>query len=79
MDINPITIELFVDLVTCSDEVIKKILRQVYNTFQVRLRTKNQDYQFILQISGFREYLAGNYSILSYDRVRMSLRGIQYL
>ncbi|CAD8171964.1 unnamed protein product [Paramecium pentaurelia] len=78
-DINPITIELHVDLVTCSDEVIKKILRVVYNNFQVRLKTKSQENQFVLQISGFREYLAGNYSILSYDRVRMNLRGIQYL
>ncbi|CAD8121098.1 unnamed protein product [Paramecium sonneborni] len=78
-DINPVTIELDVDLVTCSDEVIKKILRAVYNNFQVRLKTKSLENQFVLQISGFREYLAGNYSILSYDRVRMSLRGIQYL
>lgn len=32
-DLNPATIELNVDLVTCSDEVIKKILRSVYNIF----------------------------------------------
>lgn len=33
IDLNPVTIELNVDLVTCSDEVIKKILRAVFNTF----------------------------------------------
>lgn len=38
--INPLTIELHVDLVTCADEVIKKILRAVYNMFQIRLKPK---------------------------------------
>lgn len=77
--INPLRIDLDVDLVTCADEVIKKILRAAYNMFKLRLKPKKLENQFMLQISGYREFLSGNYSMLSYDRVRMSLRGIQYL
>lgn len=40
-NLNPITLELYIDLVTYADEVIKKILREVYNIFQVRLKPKN--------------------------------------
>lgn len=78
-NVNPLTLEIHVELVTCADELIKKILREVYNIFQVRLKPKSKDNQFILQVAGFREYLSGNYPILSYDRVRSSLRGIQFL
>lgn len=32
-----------------------------------------------MQIKGFREYLTGNYPMLSYDRVRINLRGHEHL
>lgn len=40
--LNPLILELHIDLVTYTDEVIKKILREVYNIFQVRLKPKNE-------------------------------------
>ena len=42
----------------------------------IPLSPKNQ---FILQIAGLKEFLTGNHPMLSYDRVRVSLRGMKHL
>lgn len=42
-NVNPLTLEIHVELVTCADELIKKILREVYNIFQVRLKPKSNE------------------------------------
>lgn len=39
-ELNPLVIELNVDLVTSADEVVKKILREVYNIFATKIRPK---------------------------------------
>ncbi|EGR27401.1 phosphatidylinositol- -diphosphate 3-kinase, putative [Ichthyophthirius multifiliis] len=62
-----------------ADEVIKNILREIYKKSQIKLKPLNEDNQFILQIKGFREYLTGNHPMLSYDRVRINLRGHEHL
>ncbi|KAL4497869.1 hypothetical protein ABPG72_000624 [Tetrahymena utriculariae] len=66
-------------LVTGADEVIKNILRKIYKEYKIALKPKDQNHQFILQVKGFREYLAGNHPMLNYDRVRTSLRGLDHL
>ncbi|KAL4490435.1 hypothetical protein ABPG72_002645 [Tetrahymena utriculariae] len=72
-------IEIEAGLVTGADEVIKNILREIFKQAKVKLEPNNPDHQFILQIKGFREYLTGNYPMLSYDRVRINLRGHEHL
>ena len=42
-NLNPLVLELHVDLVTCVDEVLKKILREVYDIFEVRLKPKKPE------------------------------------
>ncbi|CAD8088033.1 unnamed protein product [Paramecium primaurelia] len=76
---KPNIVEIEAGLVTGADEVIKSVLREVYQRFSVKLRPKDDKNQFILQISGFKEFLTGNHPMLSYDRVRVQLRGMKHL
>ncbi|CAK95176.1 unnamed protein product (macronuclear) [Paramecium tetraurelia] len=76
---KPNIVEISASLVTGADEVIKSVLREVYQRFNVKLRPKDDNNQFILQISGFKEFLTGNHPMLSYDRVRVQLRGMKHL
>ena len=73
---NPLTLEFDVDLVTCADEVVRKVLKEIYSVLGVKIRPRESENKFILQISGLREFLSGNYPMLSYDRVRATLRGL---
>ena len=73
---NPLSLEFDVDLVTCADEVVRKVLKEIYSVLGVKIRPRESENKFILQISGLREYLSGNYPMLSYDRVRATLRGL---
>lgn len=63
------------------NEIIKNVLREVYkqSLTRVLLSPHHAGNQFTLQISGYREYLNGNYPLLCYNRVRTSLRGFKYL
>lgn len=63
-DLNPITIEMNADLAQGADGVVNKILKKVYNMFQVRLTLYSNNNKFTLQIAGFREYLWGNYPLI---------------
>jgi phosphatidylinositol-4,5-bisphosphate 3-kinase len=65
--------------VTSSNEVIKNLLRLLYKEHQIKLTPKSQDNQFVMQVSGFKEFLTGTQPILQFDRVRICLRGMKYL
>jgi phosphatidylinositol-4,5-bisphosphate 3-kinase len=43
------------------------------------LKPKVAGKKFVLRIFGYREYLIGSPSILSYDRIRLILRGVKSL
>jgi len=66
-------------LVTGADEVIKNILRTIHKDYGIKLKPRDDKKKFILKIFGFREYLTGNHAMLSYDRIRINLRGIKSL
>jgi phosphatidylinositol-4,5-bisphosphate 3-kinase len=51
----------------------------VYQRYNIKLSPNNENNQFILQIAGLKEFLTGNHPMLSYDRVRISLRGMKHL
>lgn len=72
-------IEIEAGLVTGADEVIKNILRKIHKDYEIKLKPKDDKKKFILKIFGFREYLTGNHAMLSYDRIRINLRGIRSL
>lgn len=76
---KPNIVEIEAGLVTGADEVIKSVLREVYQRFNLKLKPHDDRNQFILQIAGLKEYLTGNHPMLSYDRVRISLRGMKHL
>ena len=67
-----------VSLLTSADEILKNILREIYREYDVKLKPKN-GMKFVLRIFGYREYLAGGTSLLSYDRIRLILRGVKKL
>ena len=76
----PQTLKIDAGLVTGADEVIKNILRTIHKDYQIKLKPKDEkNKKFILKIFGFREYLTGNHAMLSYDRIRINLRGIKFL
>ncbi|EGR27704.1 phosphatidylinositol- -diphosphate 3-kinase, putative [Ichthyophthirius multifiliis] len=66
-------LKIDVGLVTAADEVMKIIIRQIYQEYDIKL-TPSPNHTFILKISGYREFLNGHYPMLSYDRVRTHLR-----
>lgn len=59
--------------------MIKNILRYLHKEYGIKLKPKDSKKKFILKIYGFREFLSGNYAMLSYDRVRINLRGLKNL
>jgi phosphatidylinositol-4,5-bisphosphate 3-kinase len=46
--LNPLILEFHIDLVTCADEVVKKVLREIYQVFGVRVKPKSIENKFIL-------------------------------
>ena len=71
-------ITMSVSLLTSADEIVKNLLRKIYNEYEVKLKPKSGN-KFVLRIFGYREYLAGGYSMLNYDRIRLILRGVKTL
>ncbi len=76
---QPEKITIDAGLVTGADEVIKNILRTIHKDYGIKLKPRDEKKKFILKIFGFREYLTGNHAMLSYDRIRINLRGIKFL
>lgn len=59
--------------------MLKMIVRKIFEIHKIRLKPKEENHHFILKVSGFREYLYGSTPMLSYDRVRINLRGLKSL
>jgi phosphatidylinositol-4,5-bisphosphate 3-kinase len=57
-------IEVDIAIVTSADEVIKTIIRLVYETANVKLRTLDYSSQFVLQVKGLKEYITGSSPLL---------------
>ena len=74
ISINVILIEIL-----RADEVIKNLLRHIYNKYQIMIRPKKDDHKFVLKAHGLREYFLGSAPLLSYDRVHSDLRGLRNL
>lgn len=73
------TVRVKASLVTCSNEVIKNMVRQVYKNHRVKLKPKSQLHQLTFKVKGRREFFTGNYPMLAYKQVRVALRGLEYL
>lgn len=54
-------------------------MRYIHKDYGIKLKPKDPNKKFILKIFGFREYLTGNFAMLSYDRIRINLRGLKNL
>jgi len=71
-------LEMKVSLLTSADEIVKNVLRRIFNYYEVKLKPK-PGMKFVLRIFGYREYLARGHSMLMYDRIRLILRGVKSL
>jgi hypothetical protein len=47
---NPLTLEFDVDLVTCADEVVRKVLKEIYSVLGVKIRPRESENKFILYL-----------------------------
>ena len=75
----PNNIMVHAKITTNPDEVIKKIVRQVYKEYKIKLRPMHEDHKFVLKISGYHEYLIGDHPLFNFERVRSNLRGVKNL
>lgn len=71
-------VEIDTAIVTSADEVIKLVVRRVFEVTKVQI-TPTSNSQFVLQVRGLREFIAGSNPLLYFDRVRSCLRGLKTL